>query len=79
MGVRGVVYEHVLIKKITDEVSGKLNRPLLKIADYPVRLEGRIRNVLSLIGPDFDNKVNMLGIHGIDGIEKSTLAWLYTT
>jgi hypothetical protein len=46
----------------------------LKIADYPVGLEGRIRNILSLIGPDFDNKVNMLGIHGIGGIGKSTLA-----
>jgi len=68
------VYEHVLIKKITDEVSGKLNRPFLKIADYPVGLEGRIRNVLSLIGSDFGNKVNMLGFHGIGGIGKSTLA-----
>jgi ABC-type dipeptide/oligopeptide/nickel transport system ATPase subunit len=26
------------------------------------------------MGPDFDDKVNMLGIHGIGGIGKSTLA-----
>lgn len=67
-------YEHDFIGKIIEEVSRKLNRPLLHIADYPVGLEARMRNLWSLMGTEFENKVNMLGIHGIGGIGKSTLA-----
>lgn len=52
-------YEHVFIKRIVDEVSRKLNRP--------VGLEAHMRNVQSLLDAEFDNKVNMIGIHGIGG------------
>ncbi|RDY03238.1 TMV resistance protein N, partial [Mucuna pruriens] len=67
-------YEHVIIREITENISSELNRPLLKIADYPVGLEAQMRKVLSLMDAEFDNKVKMLGIHGISGLEKSTLA-----
>ncbi|XP_061376473.1 disease resistance protein Roq1-like [Gastrolobium bilobum] len=70
----GGEYEHVFIRNIIERVSRKLNRPLLQIADYPIGLEARIRNALSVMGAEFDNKVNMLGIHGIGGIGKSTIA-----
>ncbi|XP_029129112.1 TMV resistance protein N [Cajanus cajan] len=70
----GDEYESELIKKITEEISSKLNRPALHIADYPVGLSARMRQIRKLIGAEFDNKVTMIGIHGMGGIGKSTLA-----
>ncbi|XP_061373064.1 disease resistance protein Roq1-like [Gastrolobium bilobum] len=70
----GGEYEHVFIKNIIEKVSLKLNRPLLHIANYPVGLKARIQHVWSLIGTEFNNKVTMIGIHGIGGIGKSIIA-----
>ncbi|XP_061342973.1 TMV resistance protein N-like [Gastrolobium bilobum] len=70
----GGEYEHEFIRKIIEVISRKLNRPLLYIANYPVGLEARVEDVHSLIGSKFNDKVNMLGIHGIGGIGKSTIA-----
>lgn len=67
-------YEHVIITEIMEKISHMLNRPLLNIADYPVGLEARMRKVLSVMDTEFDNKVKMLGIHGMGGVGKSTLA-----
>ncbi|RDX76240.1 TMV resistance protein N, partial [Mucuna pruriens] len=67
-------YEFSFIKKITEEISSKLNRSPLHIADYPVGLQARMQQIQRLMGVDFDNKVTMLGIHGMGGIGKSTLA-----
>ncbi|KOM54619.1 hypothetical protein LR48_Vigan10g051100 [Vigna angularis] len=39
----GGEYEHVIIKRILEKISCKINRPLLQIADYPVGLEARMR------------------------------------
>jgi len=64
----------VIIKRIVEKISCKINRPFLQIADYAVGLEARMRNVLSLMNAEFDTKVKMLGIHGMGGIGKSTLA-----
>ncbi|KAL2334424.1 hypothetical protein Fmac_015637 [Flemingia macrophylla] len=67
-------YEFEFIKRITEEVSSKLHPHLLHIADYPVGLQARMQQIQQLMDASFDNKVTMLGIHGMGGIGKSTLA-----
>ena len=68
------MYESEIIRKITEEISTKLNRPHLHIADYPVGLKVRMQQIEKLMGGEFDKKVTMLGIHGMGGIGKSTLS-----
>ena len=67
-------YECEMIRKITEEISTKLNRPPLHIADYPVGLKVRMQQIEKLMDGEFDKKVTMLGIHGMGGIGKSTLS-----
>ncbi|KAL2334421.1 hypothetical protein Fmac_015634 [Flemingia macrophylla] len=67
-------YEFEFIKKVTEEVSSKLNPHLLHIADYPVGLQARMQQIRQLMDASFDNKVTMIGIHGMGGIGKSTVA-----
>ncbi|XP_061355776.1 disease resistance protein Roq1-like [Gastrolobium bilobum] len=66
--------EYQFIRKIVEEVSTKINRCPLYVADKPVALESRVLEVTSLLGLGSDEGVNMVGIHGIGGIGKSTLA-----
>ncbi|XP_061356585.1 disease resistance protein Roq1-like [Gastrolobium bilobum] len=66
--------EYQFIRKIVEEVSKKVNRSPLYVADKPVALEPRVLEVTSLLGLGSDEGVNMVGIHGIGGIGKSTLA-----
>jgi len=47
---------------------------LLHVADYPVGLESRVLHVRSLLDAGSDDGVHMIGIHGMGGIGKSTLA-----
>ncbi|XP_057446541.1 disease resistance protein RPV1-like isoform X2 [Lotus japonicus] len=67
-------YEHDFIGKIVKEVLRKINRVALHIADYPVGLESQVEEVLFLMDVGSDDKVHMVGIHGIGGIGKTTLA-----
>ncbi|XP_068503019.1 disease resistance protein RPV1-like isoform X2 [Phaseolus vulgaris] len=68
-------YESEMMRKITEVISTKLNRPPLHIADYPVGLKVQMQQIEKLMGSgEFDNKVTMLGIHGMGGIGKSTLS-----
>ncbi|OIW21747.1 hypothetical protein TanjilG_09089 [Lupinus angustifolius] len=65
-------YEYVFIGKIIDEVSKKLNHIPLHIVDYPVGIEPRVREVNKLLRVGFDDdKVKMVGICGIGGIEQN--------
>ncbi|XP_061352075.1 disease resistance protein Roq1-like [Gastrolobium bilobum] len=66
--------EYQFIKKIVEEVSKKIDRTPLYIAAKTVALESRVLEVTSLLGLGSDKGVNMVGIHGIGGIGKSTLA-----
>ncbi|XP_068503057.1 TMV resistance protein N-like isoform X4 [Phaseolus vulgaris] len=70
----GSEYEHEFIAKIVKEVSNKINRRPLHVADYPVGMEHRVQKVKSLLQFGSDIGVHIVGIHGIGGMGKSTLA-----
>ncbi|KAK2447726.1 TMV resistance protein N [Trifolium repens] len=56
------------------EVFLKINRTLLHVANYPVGLKSRVDKVISLLNVGSDDVVHIVGIHGIGGIGKSTIA-----
>ncbi|XP_045819803.1 disease resistance protein Roq1-like [Trifolium pratense] len=62
------------IGKIVEEISIKINRVPLHVANNPVGLESRMLEVTSLLGLESDERVNIVGIYGIGGIGKSTTA-----
>ncbi|WJX36734.1 nascent polypeptide-associated complex beta subunit [Trifolium repens] len=66
--------EYKFIGNIVEEVSIKINRVPLHVANNPVGLESRMLEVTSLLGLQSDERVNMVGIYGIGGIGKSTTA-----
>ncbi|XP_061369750.1 uncharacterized protein LOC133312550 [Gastrolobium bilobum] len=65
--------EYEFIEKIVKVVSNKINRALLHVAKYPVGLESKVKEVISLLNVRSDG-VRMVGIHGIGGIGKTTVA-----
>ncbi|KAI9115468.1 hypothetical protein K1719_013787 [Acacia pycnantha] len=70
----GYQYEHAFIKAIAKEVTRRINRKPLHIADCPLGLEDRSQKVNSLLDVESNEGVQMVGICGTGGIGKSTIA-----
>ncbi|KAI5442765.1 hypothetical protein KIW84_011693 [Lathyrus oleraceus] len=77
------IYEHTLylcrnesedIKRIVDEVSHLLNKTDLFIAHNPVGVESRVQDVIRLLQPIPSKDVLLLGMWGMGGIGKTTIA-----
>ncbi|KAG6676238.1 hypothetical protein I3842_15G142000 [Carya illinoinensis] len=68
--------ESECIQKIVEQVSRKLpNRTRLRVADHPVGLESRAEDIINtLLGIEIINETRMIGIFGIGGIGKTTIA-----
>ncbi|KEH29087.1 disease resistance protein (TIR-NBS-LRR class) [Medicago truncatula] len=62
------------IKKIVDLVTHLLDKTELFVADHPVGLESRVRDVIQLLSRQKSKDPQLLGIWGMGGIGKTTLA-----
>ncbi|XP_028770002.1 toll/interleukin-1 receptor-like protein [Neltuma alba] len=70
----GCQYEYAFIKAIVKEVTRRINRKPLHIANFPVGLEYRAGKVNSLLNVDSNEGVQTVGICGTGEIGKSTIA-----
>jgi hypothetical protein len=72
--IRDKRYEYKFIEEIVQCISHKISRVPLQIAEYPVGLQSRVELVKSLLDKGLNDGVHMVGIYGIGGLGKSTLA-----
>ena len=70
----GNKYEYKFIKEIVESVPSKFTRNLLYVSDVLVGLKSSVLEVKSLMDVGSDDVVHMVGIHGLGGVGKTTLA-----
>ncbi|XVE84675.1 hypothetical protein DITRI_Ditri17bG0032300 [Diplodiscus trichospermus] len=67
-------HESKFIKKIVEDVLRKVNRVYLHVATHPAALESRAEKVMAVLSMGSAEEVRMVGIHGMGGIGKTTIA-----
>ncbi|XP_020999566.1 disease resistance protein RPV1 [Arachis duranensis] len=67
-------YEHKFIRNIVKDISRKIRRVPLSVVLFPVGLDYRVSKVISFLKIDSSDQVHMVGIHGVGGIGKTSLA-----
>jgi len=67
-------YEHEFIAKIVEEVLKRIKPVPFHVGDYLVGLKDKVEDVVSLLNVGSDDTTQMVGIYGIGGIGKTTLA-----
>jgi replication-associated recombination protein RarA len=62
------------IKKVVEDVTDLLGKTDMFVAEHPVGIESRVKDVVQLLNCKQSNNVLLLGIWGMGGIGKTTIA-----
>ncbi|XP_031093391.1 disease resistance protein TAO1-like [Ipomoea triloba] len=67
-------YESKFIDNIVEKVLQVVNHTYFDVAKYPIGIHARVKEVLSFLKSEVDGDVCMIGIYGMGGVGKTTVA-----
>ncbi|XP_031113487.1 TMV resistance protein N-like [Ipomoea triloba] len=67
-------YEAKFIDEIINEVKSVVKRVPMLVSNHVVGIESQVKHVVRSMWRERDNSVRMIGIYGVDGMGKTTLA-----